>query len=128
MVQFCDTLRAENAAPVTAGPVPKPARCAVRLAPPPLFRLRYIQPATSPDAAIAGNTDEFAVDDEDVSGSVNAVGAIGGEIGVGENAAVVAFSCSSKRTISATASALLIDTLQFVEVPDGSPRPSRQIL
>jgi len=42
---------------------------------------------------------------------------IGGEIGVGENAAVVAFSCSSKRTISATASALLIDTLQFVEAP-----------
>jgi len=43
-----------------------------------------------------------------------------GEIGVGENAAVVAFSCSSKRTISPRQRAV-IDTLQFVEAPVGSP-------
>src|SRR5438094_10341735 len=66
-----------------------------------LFRLKYIQPPTSPEVENGGNSVMLEAEYAPVSGMPGAPG------GAGDTPpgalTIVAFSCSSKRTTSATA-------------------------
>src|SRR2546430_2634846 len=91
-----------------------------------LFRLKYIQPPTSPEVENGGKKVVFAAEYAPVSGRPGAPG------GAGETPpgalTIVAFSCSSKRTTSATARFELLTAA--MPAPEHAPMvmPSRQIL
>src|ERR1043165_8773872 len=91
-----------------------------------LFRLKYIQPPTSPEVDIGGKIVVLAAEYAPVSGMPGAPG------GAGETPPgafrIVAFSCSSKRTTSAIGMFELL--LARMPAPVQAPivMPSRQIL
>src|SRR5438034_10116962 len=91
-----------------------------------LFRLKYIQPPTSPDVGSGGRMFVFDAGSEYVSGMPSVID------GAGDTPRgalrMVACSCSSKRTISAIARFELLTAA--MPAPEQAPTviPSRQIL
>src|SRR5712691_5187756 len=93
---------------------------------PPLFRFRYIQPATSPAAVAIGGKFADAVEVREASGRMTVV-VLNGEMMICE-ASVVGFSCSSKRTRSITRMPVPLFDVYAEQAAFGPVTPSRQIL